>query len=261
MKIAIINGSPKGRDSITNLMVTSFVRGAEQAGAETVTIFLAEKKISHCKGCFSCWLVTPEQCVITDDAMADIVSQTAGADVLVLATPLKYANMSSMMKVFIERLLIFANPYIVTDQAGETRHPKKRPEAESSFYRAKLVAIANGGLGQRGHFQVLSHWLARFALNNLSEVVGEIYAPQGPLLTNPAAELQPLIAQYLQLLERAGSEIVTGGRVSAATEALLQQNLIPEEIYLQQINGFFDSFLSAIPHPYVNTREGIPGFS
>jgi hypothetical protein len=251
MKIAVINGSPKGRDGITNLMVTSFLKGAEQAGAETVNILLAEKQINHCRGCFSCWLVTPEKCVIQDDDMAGIVSQTEGAEVVVLATPLKYANISSMLKVFIERMLIFANPYILTDQAGETRHPKKAPEAESSFYRAKFVAIACGGLGQRGHFQVLSHWMERLALNNLTEVVGEIYAPQGLLLANPADELKPLVDNYLQLLEKAGSEIVSDGRLSEETAKGLEQNLIPEDIYLQQINGFFDGFLSHLKHPYV----------
>jgi hypothetical protein len=251
MKIAVINGSPKGRDGITNLMVTSFLKGAEQAGAETVNILLAEKQINHCRGCFSCWLVTPEKCVIQDDDMAGIVSQTEGAEVVVLATPLKYANISSMLKVFIERMLIFANPYILTDQAGETRHPKKAPEAESSFYRAKFVAIACGGLGQRGHFQVLSHWMERLALNNLTEVVGEIYAPQGLLLANPADELKPLVDNYLQLLEKAGSEIVSDGRLSEETAKGLEQNLIPEDIYLQQINGFFDGFLSHLKHPYI----------
>jgi hypothetical protein len=232
-------------------MVTSFLKGAEQAGAETVNILLAEKQINHCRGCFSCWLVTPEKCVIQDDDMAGIVSQTEGAEVVVLATPLKYANISSMLKVFIERMLIFANPYILTDQAGETRHPKKAPEAESSFYRAKFVAIACGGLGQRGHFQVLSHWMERLALNNLTEVVGEIYAPQGLLLANPADELKPLVDNYLQLLEKAGGEIVSDGRLSEETAKGLEQNLIPEDIYLQQINGFFDGFLSHLKHPYI----------
>ena len=253
MKIAVINGSPKGKDSITNLMVTSFLRGAVQEGAETVTIFLSERELKHCKGCFSCWVATPGECVIKDDDMEKIISQTEGAEILVLATPLKYANISSMLKVFIERMLVFANPYIVIDRAGETRHPKKAPEAESSFYRSKLVAIANGGLGQRGHFQVLSHWVKRLALNNLTQVIGEIYAPQGPLLNNPAEELQPLIVNYLQLLENAGKEIVTDGRLSEETNTLLEQNLIPEEIYLQQFNGYFDSLLSNIEHPYIKS--------
>jgi multimeric flavodoxin WrbA len=253
MKITVINGSPKGRDSITNIMVSAFLKGAEDAGAETCNIFLAEKEINHCKGCFSCWLVTPEKCVIKDDDMAEILAEAAGADVLVLATPLKYANISSMLKVFIERLLVFANPYILIDQAGETRHPKKMEAAESSLYRSKLVLIANGGLGQSGHFQVVSHWIKRLALNNLTEVVGEICAPQGPLLANPPAELQPAVENYLQLLQRAGKEIVSDNRLSEETEQLLGRNLIPEEIYLQQINGFFDSYLNTINHPYAKS--------
>jgi multimeric flavodoxin WrbA len=256
MKMVVINGSPKGRESITQQMVTSFLRGAERGGAETVTVFLAEKDIRYCRGCFACWFATPGKCVIADDDMADILAQTEGADVVVLAGPLKYANVSSLLKVFVERLVIFANPYILLDQVGETRHPQKAPEAESSFYRAKLVAIANGGLGQRGHFQVLSHWMKRLALNNLSEVIGEIYAPQGPLMANPPAELQPVVADYLELLERAGAEIVTAGRMSEETEKLLERTLIPEEIYLQQINGYFASLLGGVKHPYVCGWDG-----
>lgn len=255
MKIAVINGSPKGKESITHLMVSSFLRGAERAGAETVTVFLAEKNVEHCRGCFACWFATPGKCVITGDDMAEILSQTEGADVVVFATPLKYANVSSLLKVFVERLLVFANPYMLVDRAGETRHPKKKPEAESTFYRAKLVAIANGGLGQRGHFQVLSHWMKRLALNNLTEVIGEIYAPQGPLLAHSPAELQPVIADYLRLLERAGEEIVTGGALSAETEKRLEANLIPEGIYLQQINGYFGGLLRDVEHPYLQSWD------
>ncbi|HOP40175.1 MAG TPA: flavodoxin family protein [Geobacteraceae bacterium] len=251
MKITVINGSPKGRDSITNIMVAAFLNGARKAGAETVNIFLAEKEVKHCNGCFACWFATPGQCVIKDDDMAEILSQGEGSDILVLATPLKYANISSMLKVFIERLLVFANPYMLKDQAGETRHPRKLPETESSLYRSKLVLIANGGLGQRQHFQVVSHWIKRLALNNLSEVIGEYYAAQGPLLANPPEELQPLVENYLLLLEKAGKEIASGERVPAETEKLLEQNLIPDDIYLQQINGYFDSLLSNVSHPYV----------
>ena len=251
MKITVINGSPKGKDGITNIMVSAFLKGAQQAGAETVNIFLAEKDIKHCHGCFGCWFATPGQCVIKDDEMAEVLSQGEGSEILVLATPLKYANISSMLKVCIERLLPFANPYILRDRAGENRHPKKLPEAESSLYRSKLVLIANGGLGQREHFQVISHWIKRLALNNLSEVIGEIYAPQGPLLADPPEELRPVVENYLLLLERAGYEIASSRRVSAETEKRLEQNLIPDEIYLQQINGYFESLLSNVSHPYV----------
>jgi multimeric flavodoxin WrbA len=250
MKISLINGSPKGMESNTNMMATAFLTGAQEAGAETVNIILADNEIKHCKGCFSCWFGTPGCCVMDDD-MAGILSMAEGADILVLATPLRYGNISGLLKVFIERMVVFSNPYIVKDRAGETRHPKKSAESESPLYRSKLVLLAPGGLSQRAHFQVVSLWIKRLALNNLTEVLGEIYAPQGALLTNSAEELRPVIDNYLQLLKQAGQEIVLDSRISDGTGNLLEQNLIPEEIYLQQINGHFDFLLKNVKHPYV----------
>ena len=85
MKIVAINGSPRGRSSNTGAMVSAFLKGAQEAGAETVHIFLAEKEIKYCKGCHSCWTETPGQCVIRDD-MAEVLSRVGGADVIVLAS-------------------------------------------------------------------------------------------------------------------------------------------------------------------------------
>jgi hypothetical protein len=253
MKITAINGSPKGKEGNTHFMVSAFLKGAAEAGADTVNICLAEKNISHCLGCFGCWFASPGQCVIEGDDMREVLALGEGADILVLATPLKYANITSMLKVFVERLLPFANPYILKDAAGETRHPKKLPEAESSMYRAGLVLMANGGLGQMGHFQVVSHWVKRLALNNLSEVKAEICCPQGVLLTNPSEELQPVLENYRRILEQAGREVATAGTLSADTQGQLQQELLPEELYLQQLNGVFEGYLANVQHPYVRS--------
>lgn len=253
MKIVAINGSPRGREGNGNIIATALLKGAQKAGAETANIFWVEKEIKHCRGCFSCWVATPGQCLIQDD-MAEVLSQGEGTDILILVTPLKYANISSMLKVFIERMLLLCNPYFKKDpETGMIRHPKKTAAAEAagmSFYRAKLVMMANGGLGTRDHFKVLSHWVRKLAFYNHTEVIGEIYVPQGLLLNTQEAALRPAIDNYLRLLEKAGKEIATTNRIAEDTEKLLEQNFIPEDIYVEQANDFFDRMLSMLEHPY-----------
>jgi len=237
MKIIAINGSPKGKASNTNVMVTAFLKGAQASGVETVNIYLGEKEIKHCKGCFSCWTNSPGQCVIKDD-MAEILPLAAGADILVLATPLYFDNISGILKTFMDRSIVKGDPHFAKDSAGECRH-LKATEGQSP----KLVMMANCGFPERTHFQVISHWIKRVALNMHTEVIGEIYATQGGLLTAPIEGLRPIISKYLELLEKAGEEIATNLRISEETDRLLEQNFMPDEVYIQQSNNYFDTML------------------
>ena len=239
MKIVAINGSPKGKASNTNVMVTAFLKGAQAAGAETVNVYLAEKEIQHCKGCFSCWVNNPGQCVIKDD-MEEIMSFKEGADILVLATPLYFDNISGILKDFMDRSIVTGDPHVQKDSKGQYRHLKATEEQSP-----RLIMMANCGFPERSHFQVISHWIKRVALNMHTEVIGEIYAAQGSLLTNQTENLRPIISNYLQLLEKAGEEVVTTFRISEKTDKLLEQNFIPDEIYIQQANSYFDTILKS----------------
>lgn len=238
MKIVVINGSPKGKASNTNVMVNAFLKGAQEAGAETVNIFLLEMEVKHCKGCFSCWFNTPGQCVIKDD-MAEILSVCEGANILVLATPLYFDNVSSMLKAFMDRMIVKSNPHFQKDVNGECRH-LKNTETPSP----KLVMISNCGFSERSHFQVISHWIKRVALNMNTEVIGEFYASQGGLLDTNAEELRPIISEYLKNMKNAGREIVAGNKVSEKTKKLLEQNFIPDEVYIEKANSYFDTVLN-----------------
>ncbi len=254
MKIVAINGSPKGPSSNTNVMVSAFLKGAQAAGAETVNIFLAGKEINHCRGCISCWIKTPGQCVIKDD-MAEILASKEGADILVLATPLYYDHISSILKTFMDRMIVTVAPYIQKYKGGECRHLHQDNNASpfrSGELPPKLVMISNCGYPERSHFQVISLWVKRLALNMLTEVIGEIYMPQGPFLTAPAEALHALaagcpqlsdnIAHYLHLLEKAGEEIVINNRLSEETNKVLsEQQFMPDDMHIQANNLWIDS--------------------
>jgi len=100
----------------------------------------------------------------------------------------------------------------------------------------KLAMISNCGFPEKSQFQVISHWIQRAALNMKAEVIGEFYAAQGSLLNTEVEELRPIISNYLKNLENAGKEIVLDNKVSEKTKKALEENFIPDEIYIQKAN-------------------------
>ncbi len=235
MKIVAVNGSHKGRAGNTAVMIDAFLRGARQGGADATAIHLAGKEIGHCRACKACWFATPGRCVLADD-MAGIVAEIKDADVWVWATPLYFDNVSSMLKAFIDRLMVLGHPGWTQDEYGECRH-------FTTQAMPKLMLIANCGYPERSHFQVVSHWLARHARNLGTEVIGEICASEGSLLTKPAGEVQPIVAAYLQAVEAAGREIAAVMSISDQTRDLLARPIIPVEAYIRSV----DAYLAAMP--------------
>lgn len=62
MKILALNGSPKGENGSTEVILKPFLKGCEKTGAEIETVYLKDKSIKHCSGCFTCWTKTPVFC-------------------------------------------------------------------------------------------------------------------------------------------------------------------------------------------------------
>lgn len=217
MKIVAINGSPKGKASNTNVMAGAFLKGAREAGAETVNIFLAEKEIKHCRGCHVCWERGPGQCVISDD-MPEVLSQMAGANVIIFATPVYFENISGMLKVFMDRMTMIGGPQT---QAAAKQNNQNMEHME--IHIPRLMMISNCGHANREEFQVISHWIKRVALKMHMPLAGEIYMPQGKLLKADREDLKPAISGYLKLLEDAGKEIAYNLKLSETTEKLLEQ--------------------------------------
>lgn len=217
MKIVVINGSPKGKESNTNIMVGSFLKGAQAAGAEAIDIFLTEKEIKHCKGCHTCWLRGPGQCVTKDD-MLEVISYMGGANIIVFASPVYFGNISGMLKVFMDRMTMIGSPH-PTKASG-----KEEKESESAGIQSpKLMMISSCGFPDRSEFDVISLWINRVAQKMHMELIGEIYAVQGKYLTDSPEYLRMVVDEYLHLLEKAGRDIVLEMSLSDTTKELLEQ--------------------------------------
>lgn len=252
MKVAVINGSPRGKDGNTNIMVDAFLKGAQKAGSETVSVFLAEKEINHCKSCYYC--VTNGQCAINDD-MAEVLSFTEGVDVLVLATPLYFDNISGMLKTFMDRRFALVDfRRMEKDDNGESRYVTPGNNCtpfKSGFKPPKLMLISSCGYPERSQFQVISLWIKRLARNMITEVIGEIYATQGQFMNTQTELNKPFIAgypqlinnvaDYLHLMKAAGKEVVCDKRLSETTnQKLMEQQFMPDELAIQIRNSMFD---------------------
>ncbi|MDF2889890.1 MAG: NADPH-dependent reductase [Clostridia bacterium] len=217
MRIVAINGSPKGKTSNTHAMVKAFLKGAQEAGAETANVLLAEKQIEHCKGCHVCWTKGPGQCVISDD-MLQVLSLLGGADIIIFASPVYFANISGMLKVFMDRMTMIGGPQPVE------KPTKERENTDAPGVQVpKLMMLSSCGHPTASEFDVTSLWIHRVAQKMHMELIGEIYAAQGKFLTAPPELLQPVISDYLQLLEKAGKDIATDKKLSVTTEKLLEQ--------------------------------------
>ena len=101
-KIVILNGSPR-RSGNTSALVQKFTEGAESAGNTVTEFFLDKMDIHGCKGCFGGHSSQECPCVQKDD-MAQIYPVVKECDVVVLATPLYYWNMSGQIRTAIDRL-------------------------------------------------------------------------------------------------------------------------------------------------------------
>ena len=107
----------------------------------------------------------------------------------------------------------------------------------------KLLMVANCGYPERSQFQVISHWFQRHARNLGTEIAGEIYASEGALLSSQAPGLQPIIAKYLEAVEKAGHEVASRMKISRATKRLLERSFIPHDVYIQGVKQYVDAMM------------------
>ncbi|MFZ1982908.1 MAG: NAD(P)H-dependent oxidoreductase [Desulfatitalea sp.] len=216
MKVLALNASPRGEgQSKTELVLTHLVQGMQAAGAHVEVIPLRTQKIKNCIGCFTCWTKTPGVCLHKDDMSATLFAKFLAADMVILATPLYHFTVNAALKAFIERTLPILQPFFV-EYKGHTVHPLRHPHPN-------VVMLSVAGFHEASVFDQLSSW-ARFLFGK--KLVAELYRPGAEALTASfyAQKAQAVLAAAVQ----AGHELVDAQKVSAATMARFNQQLVDD---------------------------------
>lgn len=217
MQAIVFNGSPKGKNSNTSVIVQSLLKGMGTAGAETEEIYLIDHEVKHCTGCFSCWFKTPGQCVFRD-AMDTLLPKYTKADIVCFATPVYTWNMTAALKNFIDRLAPLKSPLLVeSGGAYDLKDTEKKT--------AKFVVIANAGFPGESNFGTISQVFSS------CHPVLEIYRNCGMALKKNDSR----VTRYLETVSTAGTELVQKGTVGSETLQELRKELMPLDEYVRMI--------------------------
>lgn len=112
MKIVAILGSPRKNGNSTTL-ATIIADDLANRGATVITHCLNDLSYRGCQACGAC-KTTSDKCVLKDD-LALVLEDVHHADVLILATPVYWGEVSAQMKAFIDRIYSFLTPDFMTE--------------------------------------------------------------------------------------------------------------------------------------------------
>ncbi len=107
MKIVAVLGSPRPKGN-SALMAEAFLEVARERGADIEVYRLNQMDIKGCQGCGQCKAAS-EICVVEDD-LTPVYESIRGADLLVLASPVYFGDLSAQMKCFWDRTYAWFNP-------------------------------------------------------------------------------------------------------------------------------------------------------
>ena len=99
IKVLGIYGSPR-KGGNTDLLLDQILEGAQAAGAEVASIYARKLKISGCIECGSC--DDTGECAVHDD-MDTVYPLLQEADVIFLASPNFFYNVTAQVKLLIDR--------------------------------------------------------------------------------------------------------------------------------------------------------------
>lgn len=127
MNVIAINGSPRKKWNTATLLEHA-LQGAAQQGAATELVHLYALEYKGCTSCFACKKIGGKsygRCAMKD-GLTPLLKRIAGADALILGSPIYFHTETGEMRSFLERLLF---PYVTYTPGYQAIFPRPMPAA------------------------------------------------------------------------------------------------------------------------------------
>jgi len=125
--VIAINGSPRKKWNTATLLEHA-LEGAASQGAETELFHLYDLDYKGCTSCFACKLKGGKsygKCAMKD-GLAPVLEKIAGADALILGSPIYFGIVTGEMRSFMERLFF---PNLTYTRPPQSLAPRNIPTA------------------------------------------------------------------------------------------------------------------------------------
>ncbi len=122
MKVVCVFGSPRANGN-SHAIAEGFLEKIREQGGDVESFHLNRLTYKGCQGCQVC-KTKLDHCVLKDD-LREVLEKTAEADVLVVATPVYYGDVSSQLKGFIDRTYSYLVPDFYTSETPCRLKPGK----------------------------------------------------------------------------------------------------------------------------------------
>ena len=122
MKIVSLLGSPRTKGNSATI-ANRFTETAAKLGAEVRTFELNKLQYRGCQGCYACKKKL-DHCALKDD-LTEVLEAVREADVVLLATPVYYGDITSQLKAFIDRSFSYLKPDFHTNPKPSRLNQKK----------------------------------------------------------------------------------------------------------------------------------------
>jgi multimeric flavodoxin WrbA len=234
MKVIAINSSPKKSKGNTAVILTPFLDGMKEAGADVKLYYTSDLNINPCRGCFSCWTRTGGKCIQNDD-MTILYPEIREAEIIVLASPVYADGVTGPMKVLMDRRLPRLQPFFEIKD-NHTRHP-----LQENVKRQKVVLVSTCGLWEKDNFDHMLAHIKANCKNVNNEFAGALIRPHGGGLV--AMLKMGMLKDIIDASKEAGRQLVVNGKMSDDTLNTISRELLPRDVYVQLVNQYFQDLI------------------